>query len=374
MILGENGLINKTQASIEQYKESEIKEQAQIAIAEVKIQMVNEKEDRTMPEYIKSFVDGVETGNGVVYEEDEENFFMDNEYNVVELKNINENLQVGKVIGKNDEIVRKTLTYNLNGGTGTVPESKLKRSGTRVEVYFETQPTKEGYRFIGYSDTQDGEAKYTAAGENTFIMPTKEVTLYAVWKAEERIRFNSANTENYTVTAGTVAVNDANGIYPTSYPSGSGWRRTIVNMANEPINVGSKFEIVVNAFYNNNTASRLGYLNITLLNESSSVAYIELSDGWSLNRVMNLGYGYLDSTLVNYHGDNAYAYGYSMDGNLKIVGDGTKVSAYIGNTLINSINCSEGFSFDSITIQFGCYSTEPGISMGVREIYVHELE
>ena len=373
MVLGENGLINKAQAGVNKYQESAIKEEAEIAIAEVKIKMVNEQETRTMAEYVKSFEGGVDTGNGVVYEENDSYFFMDNENNVVELKNINGNLEVEKVIGKRENIVRKALTYDLNGGTGTLPESRLRVSGTNVNIYFDKQIKRDGYRFIGYSDTIDGEAKYTADGEKTFIMPTNEVTLYAVWKAEERMKFDSNYKGNYTVTSGTVGINDANGIYPTSYPSGN-WRSTVVKIENKPIDVGSKFEIVANAFFNNNTASRLGSLTIELLNGETAVAVIEISDSWSANLVMNLEYGYLGKTLVNYRGDNKYGYGSSMDGNLKIVGDGTKVSAYIRNTLINSINCSDGFSFDSIVVKFSCYQTYPAIGMGVRDIYIHELE
>ncbi len=374
MVLGENGLINKAQAGVNKYQESAIKEEAEIAIVEVKIKMVNEQETRTMAEYVKSFEGGVDTGNGVVYEENDSYFFMDNENNVVELKNINGNLEVEKVIGKRENIVRKALTYDLNGGTGTLPESRLRVSGTNVNIYFDKQIKRDGYRFIGYSDTIDGEAKYTADGEKTFIMPTNDVTLYAVWKAEERIKFDSNYKGNYTVTSGTVGINDANGIYPTSYPGGSSWRSAVVKIENKPIDVGSKFEIVANAFFNNNTASRLGILTIELLNGETAVAVIEISDSWSANLVMNLEYGYLGKTLVNYRGDNKYAYGSSMDGNLKIVGDGTKVSAYIRNTLINSINCSDGFSFDSIVVKFSCYQTYPAIGMGVRDIYVHELE
>ena len=375
MVLGENGLINKAQAGVNKYQESAIKEEAEIAIVEVKIKMVNEQETRTMAEYVKSFEGGVDTGNGVVYEENDSYFFMDNENNVVELKNINGNLEVEKVIGKRENIVRKALTYDLNGGTGTLPESRLRVSGTNVNIYFDKQIKRDGYRFIGYSDTIDGEAKYTADGEKTFIMPTNEVTLYAVWKAEERMKFDSNYKGNYTVTSGTVGINDANGIYPTSYPSGGGTRITSIKIdKGQIVNVGSKFEIVANAFFNNNAASRIGYFTIELLNKSTTVVYIQVADSWTANLVMNLGYGYLDKTLVNYYGENKYAYGSSMDGNLKIVGDGTKVSAYIGNTLINSINCSEGFSFDSIVVKFSCYQTYPAIGMGVRDIYIHELE
>ena len=373
MVLGENGLINKAQAGVNKYQESAIKEEAEIAIVEVKIKMINEQETRTMAEYVKSFEGGVDTGNGVVYEENDSYFFMDNENNVVELKNINGNLEVEKVIGKSENIVRKALTYDLNGGTGTLPESRLRVSGTNVNIYFDKQIKRDGYRFIGYSDTIDGEAKYTADGEKTFIMPTNEVTLYAVWKAEERMKFDSNYKGNYTVTSGTVGINDANGIYPTSYPSGD-WRSTVVKIENKPIDVGSKFEIVVNAFFNNNLTDKLGMLRISLLNGETAVAVIRISDSWAANLVMNLIYEYLDKTLVSYAGDDKRAYGTSMDGNLKIVGDGTKVSAYIGNTLINSINCSDGFSFDSIVVKFSCYQTCPAIGMGVRDIYIHELE
>lgn len=68
-----------------------------------------------------------------------------------------------------------SVTYRLNGGTGSVPANGY-LSGQTVTVITNI-PTKEGYTFGGWSD---GTTTYRPG--DTFTMPDHDVTLTAVWK------------------------------------------------------------------------------------------------------------------------------------------------------------------------------------------------
>lgn len=68
-----------------------------------------------------------------------------------------------------------SVTYRLNGGTGSVP-AKGYLSGQTVTVIANI-PTKEGYTFGGWSD---GTTTYQPG--DTFTMPDHDVTLTAVWE------------------------------------------------------------------------------------------------------------------------------------------------------------------------------------------------
>ena len=83
-----------------------------------------------------------------------------------------------------------TLTFNKNGGTGSVPEAIKTTAGSHI-----TLPDYDGKNgtkvFVGWSTdsqaTGEGPGHYTSpvydAG-SSYMMPAKNVTLYAVWAAQ----------------------------------------------------------------------------------------------------------------------------------------------------------------------------------------------
>jgi uncharacterized repeat protein (TIGR02543 family) len=95
-----------------------------------------------------------------------------------------------------------TVTYNGNGGTGTVPsDTNNYLTGASVTVIANTF-SRSGYSFAGWYPAADGSGTVYGA---TFTMGSANVTLYANWTA----------LPTYTVTAAT----DSNGTLDISTPS-----------------------------------------------------------------------------------------------------------------------------------------------------------
>lgn len=69
-----------------------------------------------------------------------------------------------------------TVSYNLNGGSGEI-DAQTTEDGNII--LSDSVPEREGYYFLGWSDTQQGEAKYLSSNSYTF---SASLTLYAVWK------------------------------------------------------------------------------------------------------------------------------------------------------------------------------------------------
>lgn len=76
-----------------------------------------------------------------------------------------------------------TILYHTNGGTGG-PETQTKSAGTDLQLS-DLVPTKEGYRFLGWSpDPSAASANYVPGG---WYRKDAPIALYAVWMAESDI-------------------------------------------------------------------------------------------------------------------------------------------------------------------------------------------
>ena len=69
------------------------------------------------------------------------------------------------------------VMYDLDHGSGTVPNTRYYEVGKTVHVADGSALTKEGYKFAGWADG-DGNVY---ASNSTFVMPGKNVTLTAQW-------------------------------------------------------------------------------------------------------------------------------------------------------------------------------------------------
>lgn len=81
------------------------------------------------------------------------------------------------------ELTTYTLSYNTNGGTGTIePQSQENRDGYATFVITNIIPTRDGYEFLGWSINNDAtEADYSAG--DTLLTTNTNMVLYAVWKS-----------------------------------------------------------------------------------------------------------------------------------------------------------------------------------------------
>jgi len=85
------------------------------------------------------------------------------------------------------------IRYRMNGGTGSVDSYKAEIGSTAtVTTYI---PEREGYDFLGWSRDKDATEAEITGGE-TFTVPKKVVTLYAIWKLKTyKVKFNTNGGE-----------------------------------------------------------------------------------------------------------------------------------------------------------------------------------
>ena len=118
-----------------------------------------------------------------------------------------------------------TVTYDANGGTGTVPvDSNTYSSGDEVTVLANEDLTNSGYVFDGWNTMSDGRGDHYQAGHKFSI--SKNTTLYAIW-TEPKVRIQIVPSKDSAT--GTVEYKfDTNanfttysGDAPISIPSGA---------------------------------------------------------------------------------------------------------------------------------------------------------
>ena len=74
-----------------------------------------------------------------------------------------------------------TITFDLNGGTGTTPASITDEEGKKITLPAANGITKDGYTFAGWNTTTDGTGTDYVAGAE-YIIPAGGATLYAKWQ------------------------------------------------------------------------------------------------------------------------------------------------------------------------------------------------
>ena len=88
-----------------------------------------------------------------------------------------------------DPLSSKTISFNANGGTGA-PGSQTKWYGETL-VISKTQPTRSGYKFMGWATTANASSATIQPGSNYTNDPSSDVTLYAVWKQTFTVAYNA---------------------------------------------------------------------------------------------------------------------------------------------------------------------------------------
>ena len=74
-----------------------------------------------------------------------------------------------------------TVSFSLNGGIGKVVSVMTGYTGTTIVLPTDDTFSREGYKFVGWSDKADGSYGYTLGGSAYWV--EKDTTLYAIWDA-----------------------------------------------------------------------------------------------------------------------------------------------------------------------------------------------
>ena len=92
---------------------------------------------------------------------------------------------------------QKSITYNANGGAGTVPATGYVLAGENFDTETPYLLYKSGYTFSGWNTAADGSGMAYAAGA-TIENITENITLYAQWEANTKVPGDGFTTVNWT--------------------------------------------------------------------------------------------------------------------------------------------------------------------------------
>ena len=103
-----------------------------------------------------------------------------------------------------------TVTYNSNGGTGSVPvDSNSYTTGQTVTVLANSGSlVYTGYSFVGWQTKADGSGSTYAPGQ-TFSMGSANVTLYALWAGGYAYVVNQNSGSAGSISQYTIGPNGA---------------------------------------------------------------------------------------------------------------------------------------------------------------------
>ena len=125
-----------------------------------------------------------------------------------------------------EDIKAKTVTYNLNGGSGSIAGQSCWSSGACSMTVSNTVPTRSGYKFLGWA-TSSGSATATYTGGKT-ISVSSNMALYAVWAP--------VYTLSYNVNGGTGSLTSS-----SCNPSSTSGSCTITISVISPVRDGYEF-------------------------------------------------------------------------------------------------------------------------------------
>lgn len=96
-----------------------------------------------------------------------------------------------------------TITFDANGGSGTMADQVIDYNTTTA--LYANEFTRTGYEFVGWNTAADGSG--TAYNDEAEVKLTRDITLYAQWKAIYTIRFydNGTMISEQTVLSGEQA-------------------------------------------------------------------------------------------------------------------------------------------------------------------------
>jgi len=134
-----------------------------------------------------------------------------------------------------------TITYNANGGSGTVPSAQIVNAGSSVTLSNGSGLSRDSFTFNGWNTNSSGSGtNYNASSSYT---PTGNITLYARWTSTITYNTNGGSgtvPSAQIVNAGSsVTLSDGSGLSRTGYTFG-GWN-TLTNGTGTNYIAGSSY-------------------------------------------------------------------------------------------------------------------------------------
>ncbi len=219
-----------------------------------------------------------------------------------------------------------TVTYNANGGSVS-PSNATVEAGKSVNL--PTPSSRSGYTCLGWSTSSSATSASYSCG--TSFTPTKNITLYAVWKT-------NPSTTKYTVSfnanGGSVtplSITVENGSYISlPYPVREGYTcigwSTSSSATSASYDAGSKYKVTGN-----------GTLYAVWKQIKSAEVYESIDIDYKDTYIL----GYYDFTPVSYYSDNTRVATVSEDGEIYGTARGRTyihaVDAY-GNERVTEVN------------------------------------
>ena len=146
-----------------------------------------------------------------------------------------------------------TVTFDLNLGNGTVPESQTADRGSSIKLPNGEGITRNGYIFEGWNTRASGSGTNYLGG-STYIL-NNSVTLYAKWNAVYTVTYTASYDgtgtppASHTVTPGTTIYLRANTFTNTNGLRFKGWyspQVTVIGSANKILQPGAAVTVYGN--------------------------------------------------------------------------------------------------------------------------------
>jgi len=104
-----------------------------------------------------------------------------------------------------------TVTFSINGGSGTAPAAQTASLGSSITLPSGSGLSKSGYTFSGWNNNSSGTGtNYDAFSSYTV---TGDVTLYARWKFNAPTGVNATAESSSSITVSWTAISNASGYY-----------------------------------------------------------------------------------------------------------------------------------------------------------------
>jgi uncharacterized protein (TIGR02145 family)/uncharacterized repeat protein (TIGR02543 family) len=127
-----------------------------------------------------------------------------------------------------------TVTYNINGGSGSTPSSQTVSDGSSVSLAYGGNFSRSGYTFAGWSTNSSGTGTNYSSGSS--LTPSGNVTLYARWTSTITYNLNGGSgttPSSQSVDAGNcVAINSGSNFSRSGYTF-AGWNTNSSGTGND---------------------------------------------------------------------------------------------------------------------------------------------